>query len=94
MYQGTTGNDLWPVTAVLSYMASIQRLPTTGCGLFFRFSNGQPLTRDSFVKKVQSALQSRGVEVTAYTGHSFQIRAAMTAAARGLPDSLIKTLGR
>ena len=36
VYLGTTGNDLCPVTAVLSYMASIQRLPTMGCGPFFR----------------------------------------------------------
>ena len=46
VYLGTTGNDLCPVTAVPSYMASIQRLPTTGSGPFFRFSCGQPLTRD------------------------------------------------
>ena len=71
VYLGTTGNDLCPVTAVLSYMTSIQRLPTTGCGPFFHFSSGQQLTRDSFVKEVQSALQLRGVEAAAYTGHSF-----------------------
>ena len=35
VYLGTTGNDLCPVTAVLSYMASIQRLPTMGCGPFY-----------------------------------------------------------
>ena len=46
------------------------------------------------MKEVQSVLQSREVEAAAYTGHSFRIGAATTAAARGLPDSLIKTLCR
>ena len=65
-----------------------------GCGPFFHFSSGQPLTRDSFVKEVQLALLSRGVEAAAFTGHSFRIGAATTVAAHGLPNSLIKTLGR
>ena len=45
------------------------------------------------MKELQSALQSRGIAASAYTGHSFRIGAAITAAARGIPDSLIKTLG-
>ena len=40
---------------------------------------------------MQSALHSRVVKTAAYTG---QIGAAMTAAAHGLPNSLIKTLGQ
>ena len=34
-----------------------------------------------------------GIDVSAYTGHSFWIGAATTAAACGLLESLIKTLG-
>ena len=46
------------------------------------------------VQAVQAALAHVGVDPSSYTGHSFRIGAATTAAARGLEDSVIKTLGR
>ena len=48
------------------------------------------------MKELQSALQSRGIAASAYAGHSFRIGAAAAARdlACGIPDSLIKTLGR
>ncbi len=39
-------------------------------------------------------LQSAGVDMTGYSGHSFCIGAETTAAKMGLSDSLIQTLGR
>ena len=42
------------------------------------------------MKEVQVA----GMESGPYSGHSFRIGAATTAAARGMEDSTVKTLGR
>ena len=57
------------------------------------FSSGHPLTRQQLSSPVQSILHAAGYSGS-YSGHSFQIGAATTAAARGVPDHLIKTLGR
>ncbi len=43
---------------------------------------------------MRQALESAGVRAASYAGHSFWIGAATTAAARGMEDSTIKTLGR
>ena len=58
------------------------------------FEDGQFLTRQRFVDAVREALERAGVDQTKYCGHSFRIGAATTAAARGVEDAMIKTLGR
>ena len=90
IYVGRTGNTLCPVIAVLHYMVARGR----GSGPFFKFENGTPLTRMKFVDKVKEALSLAGVDCTAYSGHSFRIGAATTAAERGISDATIKMLGR
>ena len=59
----------------------------------FTFTDGRPLTRQQLSSTVQSILHSAGY-TGSYSGHSFCIGAATTAAARGVPDHLIKTIGR
>ena len=66
----------------------------SSAGPLFIYPDGSFLTRDGFVEEVHRALDSAGVDPTLYNSHSFKIRAATTAAARGLEDSVIKTLGR
>ena len=90
VYLGITGGDLCPVAAILDYM--VRRGPTEGP--FFTFADGSFLTRDRLVRAMREALQSAGVDSTAYAGHSFRIGAATTAARLGVPDSMIKMLGR
>ena len=90
VYLGATGNDLCPVAAVLAYVAVRGEDP----GPFFRFGDGTPLTKVRFVTGVRDALRRAGISDVRYSGHSFRIGAATTAAAAGIQDSTIQTLGR
>ena len=51
------------------------------------FDDGRALTHERLVERA-------GVDSSHYSGHSFRIGAATTAAACGLQDLLIKMLGR
>lgn len=90
VYLGATGNDLCPVAAVSAYLAVRGR----ESGPFFRFGSGTAITREALVGQLRSALARFGMETSRFSGHSFRIGAATTAATVGLEDSLIKTLGR
>ena len=85
VFLGRTNLDLCPVAALLAF---IVHWP------LFVFQDGSFLTRDKLVAAVRSALNQAGVDSSSYTGHSFRIGAATTAAEVGLQDSLIKTLDR
>lgn len=90
VYLGRTDSDLCPVAALLSYI-SARGLRS---GPLFIFQDGTPLTRQALVREIRSALSTVGVDPAPYSGHSFRIGAATTAAAKGVEDAVIKTLGR
>lgn len=90
IYLGRTNVDLCPVAALLAYIAV---RPSTQ-GPLFIFRDGTPLTRDKLVVAVRQALGQAGIESAMYSGHSFRIGAATTAALMGVEDSMIKMLGR
>ena len=90
VFLGHTSDQLCPVAALLAYMAIRGRIP----GPLFYMANGAFLTRDIFVQEVRKALGAAGIDQTKYSGHSFRIGAATTAAAAGIEDSTIKILGR
>ena len=83
---GCTNGPLSPVAAILSYMS--KRGP--GPGPLFQSADGWPLT---LVSSLQEVLQKVGIDCSKYSGHSFRIRVATTAAALGIQDLLIKTMG-
>ena len=87
---GKTGSHICPVLAVLSYIARRGFAP----GPLFRHKDGTPLTRQHLVSKLRAALSEAGIDCQGFSGHSFRIGAATTAAAKGIPDSTIQTLGR
>ena len=60
------------------------------------FADGRPLTRCFLTSNLRALLHVIGVNSTHYASHcdSFRTGAASTAGAAGLPDWLIKSLGR
>ena len=79
LFVGRTGTDLCPVAAVLDYL----QCRGMSSGALFILKDGRPLTRSRFVELVRDALTKAGIDQAKYCGHSFRIRAATTAAARG-----------
>ena len=89
VYLGLVDGVICPVKALLAYVA----VRGNGPGPLFVFQDGSPLTWPALVRAVRSALRSHNIDVSSFNGHSFRIRAATTAAACGIPDSLIQVLG-
>ena len=89
IYIGAGKRDLCPVRALTQYLHVRGSTP----GPLFLLSDGTPLHRQWLTSNIQSIFSAAGVP-GCYTGHRFRIGAATSAASRGLPDHLIKTLGR
>ena len=90
LYLGQTGVDLCPVAAMADFLSARGTSP----GPLFRFQDGSGLHRQQLVQKVRSALADQGFNASQYSGHSFRIGAATTAAQNGVADCTIKMLGR
>ena len=84
------GNVLCPVAAVLAYLAIRPQAP----GPLFVFKDGSYLTREHLMAHLCVGLCQAGLEADRYSGHSFRIGAATTAAQAGVEDSFIKMLGQ
>lgn len=56
--------------------------------------NEQPIARRAFDRVLKDALSFCRYSTSKYKGHSFRIGAASEAAARGVPDARIRSLGR
>jgi hypothetical protein len=87
---GRTGNSLCPVTALMQYID----LRGNQAGPFFLDASHAVITKQRFVTRIRELLNSIGLPQHQYAGHSFRIGAATTAAAEGIEDSTIQTLGR
>ena len=89
IYLGRGSGSVCPITALGSYLSLRGPAP----GPLFMFSDGRPLTRQQLSSSLQSILNGARYSGSYYS-HSFCIGAATTAAARGVPGHLIKTLVR
>ena len=89
IFMGVSGTGVCPVSALLWYLA----VRPLGDGHLFVWKDGRPLTRSAFVTTLKQGLRSAGLDMNHFLGHSLRIGAA-TSAAAGVPDHLIKILGR
>ena len=85
----TTGKEICAIRALVHYL----HLRGGDAGPLFRHSAGSPLTRATLTAWLRNAVARAGIRGN-FSGHSFRIGAATSAAAAGIPDHLIKTLGR
>lgn len=90
LFLGATGCELCPVVSMLAFLAIRHPSP----GPLFVFQDGSLLSRNRLVAALRQVLSSVGIRVSPFSGHSFRIGAATTAAKAGISDSMIKTLGR
>ena len=88
IFIGRGSAPLCPVLALTNYL----HLRGPGIGPLFIFQDGRPLLRALLSSFLQTTLQAVGI-LGKFSGHSFRIGAATTAAQRGVPDHLIKTMG-
>ena len=77
---------------MLAYLDS--RTPFHTTGRLFTFQSGSFLTRGRLPNETRLLLSKGGLNSGEFTGHSFRIGAATTAASANLPPWLIKVLGR
>ena len=90
IYLGKTSTTICPVAALLQYLA----IRPSGEGPLFVMEDSKVITKSLFITKIRQVLAKAGMDASTYKGHSFRIGAATTAAACGLNEGLIKTLGR
>jgi len=87
---GQTNQSICPVNAMKHYLTRRKITP----GTFFILASGRPLTKDALTAETRQLLSHLGCQASDYAGHSYRIGAATAAASTGLPQWLVKTLGR
>ena len=85
-----SGSSVCPYTALHSFISNSPDIS----GPLFRFMDGTFLTRQILTSIINQLLQATVYKDAHFTSHCFRIGAATSAAARNLPDWLIKVLGR
>ena len=92
---GCTNPTSTPICAVClmyTYLKATQHRPSKN---LFSWDGGQALDKARFVNTVQRLLKESGCpNYESYKGHSFRSGAATSAAEMGVPDWLIKCMGR
>ncbi|XP_065185790.1 uncharacterized protein LOC135816522 [Sycon ciliatum] len=86
----STDTPIYPVQAMANYLAF-----RPGGDHLFTYANGQPLTKNAVSSELRNLLPLCGVtDPSAYASHSFRIGAATSAAMAGVPEHIIRIMGR
>jgi hypothetical protein len=94
LYIGCSDTNICAYCAMNVYYQKTATLGKNHNRPLFIFQNGVSLSRALFVSNVKMYLALAGIDPRGYSGHSFRIGGATTAAAAGLADWEIKILGR
>ena len=86
---GKTNSQICPVAAILTHL----HLRGQKNGPIFIFKDGSPLTRDIFSRLVNQTVKNAGWQGI-FSSHSFCVGAASTAASLGVPDYMIRAMGK
>ena len=89
---GKTNSPLCPISAMVAYLNS--RPSSLDSGPIFVYVSAASLTWEKLTRETRLLISKGGLDSSEFTGHSFRIGAATTAASANLPPWLIKVLGR
>jgi hypothetical protein len=85
-------NNFCPFSAMVKFLKIRPR--TSKFAPLFLLPNGAPLSKAFFKSHLTTVIKSCSLSPSLYTGHSFRIGAATSAAERGISTSAIKIMGR
>ena len=89
-----TNTSTCPVMAMQRYLGIREQAGALSSDHLFITNTGQVVSRHIFLFYLRKALTRAGFESKHYSGHSFRIGAATTAAAQRIESHLIMRLGR
>ena len=92
LFIARTGSQVCAVTAMQHYFQLVAT--PSGPLFFFSFQSSRLLARSAVISLPRDIVRLAGLPFHSLTGHTFRIGVASTAAAVGLPDWLIKIMGR
>ena len=81
------------IDAMVSYLAQ-RPAPISPSSPLLAFSDGKPLDRFHLINATRSLVSQLGLDASLYSGHSFRRGGATSLALAGVPDRIIKIMGR
>ena len=90
----STGRLICPLQCMLALLHTRSTMGAQPRDPLFTTIGGSPLTRAFFIDKLMNLLSRLGYNPSFYSGHSFRVGAATSAAEANIPDHMIRTLGR